>query len=362
MNEGVEDRCDANAADASRGTRVIRSLKYGVAFAALVGAALGAAPVPQQPSSPSQQPLQPTFKGSTDMVRVFVTVIDRDGKLVTNLSRENFEVRDDGKPQEITAFDNTPLPIRIIAMLDCSGSMSGNLQLLRASSQQLFRRLKGGDGARVGSFGHDVQISETFTNDPDKLDRALPDSIAPDAPTPLWRAVDEAMSILKPAKPSGDDVKKDDPDARPVVLVLSDGKDSGPIGFQLNKKYIDQVTVIEHARNESVMIYGIGMRSRQAHPRQPGIGPGGLMASLTEDMPDPGLAKVAEETGGGYTEVRLNQDLGAAFAHVADELHSQYLIGYAPPKKDGKVHKIEVKVNQRGMEPRARKTYVAAKS
>ena len=74
------------------------------------------------------------------------------------------------------------------------------------------------------------------------------------------------------------------------------------------------------------------------------------------------LARVAEETGGGYTEVRLNQDLGAAFAHVADELHSQYLIGYAPPKKDGKVHKIEVKVNQRGMEPRARKTYVAAKS
>jgi len=87
------------------------------------------------------------------------------------------------------------------------------------------------------------------------------------------------------------------------------------------------------------------------------------MSSLTADMPDPGLAKVAEETGGGYTEVRLNQDLGAAFAHVADELHSQYLIGYAPPRKDGKVHKIEVKiVNQRGLEPRSRKNYVAAKN
>jgi Ca-activated chloride channel family protein len=342
---------------------VIRSLKYGVVAAVLVGAALSAAPLPQQPPPPtsSQQPLQPTFKGSTDMVRVFVTVIDRDGRLVTNLTKENFEIRDDGKPQEITAFDNTPLPIRIIAMLDCSGSMSGNLQLLRASSQQLFRRLKGGDGARVGSFGHDVNISETFTNDPDKLDRALPDSIAPDAPTPLWRAVNEAMTVLKPKK-SDDDAKKDDPDARPIVLVLSDGKDSGPIGFQVNQRYVSQVDVIERARNESVMIYGIGMRSRQAHPQQPGLGPGGLMASLTADMPDPGLAKVAEETGGGYAEVRLNQDLGAAFARVADELHSQYLIGYAPPRKDGKVHKIEVKVNQRGMEPRARKTYVAAKS
>ena len=241
---------------------MIRSLKYGVVAAALVGAALSAAP--------QQQPLQPTFRGSTDMVRVFVTVIDRDGRLVTNLSKDDFEVRDDGKPQPITAFDNTPLPIRIIAMLDCSGSMSGNLQLLRASAQQLFRRLKGGDGARVGSFGHDVQISETFTNDPDKLDRALPDSIAPDAPTPLWRAVNDAMTVLKP--PKDDDAKKDDPDARPVVLVLSDGKDSGPIGFQVNQRYVSQVDVIERARNESVMIYGIGMRSRQAHPRQPGLG------------------------------------------------------------------------------------------
>jgi Ca-activated chloride channel family protein len=343
---------------------VIRSLKYGVVAAALIGAALSAAPLPQQPPpapSSSQQPLQPTFRGSTDMVRVFVTVIDRDGRLVTNLTKDDFEVRDDGKPQPITAFDNTPLPIRIIAMLDCSGSMSGNLQLLRASSQQLFRRLKGGDGARVGSFGHDVTISETFTNDPDKLERALPDSIAPDAPTPLWRAVNEAMTILRPAKKDDDD-KKDDTDARPVVLVLSDGKDSGPIGFQVNQRYVSQVDVIERARNESVMIYGIGMRSRQARPQQPGLGSQGLMASLTADMPDPGLAKVAEETGGGYAEVRLNQDLGAAFARVADELHSQYLIGYAPPKKDGKVHKIEVKVTQRGLEPRSRKTYVAAKS
>src|SRR6185369_2096324 len=96
MNGGTEDRCDANAADASRGTRVIRSLTYGVAAAALVGAALSAAPLPLSPAQPppSQQPLQPTFKGSTDMVRVFVTVIDRDGKLVTNLAKENFEVRD----------------------------------------------------------------------------------------------------------------------------------------------------------------------------------------------------------------------------------------------------------------------------
>ena len=103
------------------------------------------------------------------------------------------------------------------------------------------------------------------------------------------------------------------------------------------------------------------MRSRGQRPMQPGLGPGGLQAALTADLPDPGLARVAEETGGGYTEIRFGQDLGAAFANVADELHSQYLLGYAPPKRDGKSHKIEVRVSQRGLEPRARTSYVAPK-
>ena len=80
---------------------------------------------------------------------------------------------------------------------------------------------------------------------------------------------------------------------------------------------------------------------------------------MTEDLPDPGIARVAEETGGGYTEIRFGQDLGAAFARVADELHSQYLLGYALPKRDGKTHEIEVRVTTKGMKPRAKKDYVA---
>ena len=79
------------------------------------------------------------------------------------------------------------------------------------------------------------------------------------------------------------------------------------------------------------------------------------------DLPDPGLALVAEHTGGGYIEIRCGQDLGAAFARVADELHSQYLLGFAPPRRDGKVHEIEVRLARRGSKPRARKTYVAPK-
>ncbi|HKY22271.1 MAG TPA: VWA domain-containing protein [Vicinamibacterales bacterium] len=313
---------------------MIRILTCG-ALAAFVVAGVGAA---------SRQ--QPVFRGTGDAVKVFVTVTDGDGRLVTTLTRDSFEVRDEGKPQPITLFDNTPQPIRLIVMLDVSGSMEGNLPLLRAATDQLFARLRPDDGVRVGSFGHEIAISPSFTRDPDELRRALPTAIAADAPTPLWRAIDQALSAF--GKEDGE---------RPVILVLSDGKDSGPIGFA--QRYVSQVEVIDRARKDAVMIYGIGMRSRGARPAQPGIGRGGLQAMLMDDWPDPGLARVAQESGGGYTEIRTGQDLGAVFARVADELHSQYLVGFAPPKRDGKVHDIDVRVNQRGLTPRARKNYVA---
>ncbi len=312
---------------------MIRFLACAIVAACVAGAAANAAQ-------------QPTFRGAGDAVQVFATVTDGDGRLVTTLTRDDFEVRDEGKPQPITLFDNSPRPIRLIVMLDVSGSMEGNLGLLRAASEQLFARLRPDDRARVGSFGHDVTISPTFTWNPDELRRALPDTIASDAPTPLWRAVDQAM-----------DAFTGEADERRVILVLSDGKDSGPIS--LGKRIISQVDVIERARADDVMVYGIGMRSRSARRLPPGIGVGGLQAALAADLPDAGLARVAEETGGGYTEIRLGEDLAAAFTRVADELHSQYLLGFEPPKRDGKVHDVDVRVSQRGMKPRARKSYVA---
>ena len=297
--------------------------------------------------SAAQQSQQPVFRGTSDAVRVFVTVTDRDGRLITTLQQSDFEIRDEGKPQSITLFDNTPQPVRLIVLLDVSGSMEGNLPLLRAAAEQLFARLGPNDVARVGTFGREVVISPTFTRDVNELRRALPRAIEPDAPTPLWRAVDEAM-----------DKFKGDGEGRPVILVLSDGKDSGPTGF--GQKFVSQAEVIDRARSQDLMIYGIGMRSRMA--RRAPIGPIDIQAAMIADLPDPGLGLAAEQTGGGYLEIRPTQDLGEAFARVVDELHSQYLIGFAPPKRDGKVHDLEVRiVSQRGLKPRARKNYVAPK-
>src|ERR687898_646942 len=139
---------------------------------------------------------QPLFRGTGDAVRVFATVTDGEGRLVSTLTQDKFEIRDEGKPQPITLFDNTPQPIRLIVMLDVSGSMEGNLPLLRAAAEQLFARLRPDDVARVGTFGHEIDISRSFTHDPDELRMALPHTIAPDAPTPLWRAVDEALDAF----------------------------------------------------------------------------------------------------------------------------------------------------------------------
>jgi Ca-activated chloride channel homolog len=291
---------------------------------------------------------QPVFRGRGDAVRVFVTVTDRDGRLVTSLTQDQFEIRDEGRPQPIVLFDNTPQPIKLIVMLDVSGSMEGNLPLLREAAEQLFARLRPDDVARVGSFGSDITISEPFTRDAAALRAALPDSIPPDAPTPLWRALDEAMEAFG-----------DEGDQRRAILVLSDGKDSGPTSF--GQRVASQAGVIDRARSEDVMIYAIGLRSRRRQPMMPGMGPGGLRAAMEADLPDPGLARVAEETGGGYTEIRPSEDLAAAFQRVADELHAQYLIGFAPPKRDGKVHDIGVRVATKGHRPRARKSYVAPK-
>jgi Ca-activated chloride channel family protein len=287
-------------------------------------------------------PQQPTFRAGSDMVRVFATVLDRDGRLVTTLTKEQFEVRDDGKPQPLALFDNTPQPIRLVVMLDVSGSMEGNLPILRDAAQALFERLRPDDMARVGSFGHQLKISETFTHDPAELRAALPTFIAPDAPTPLWRGLDEAMTAFGSEQ-----------DDRRAILVLSDGKDSGPIGFQ--RQVSSQGGVIDRARDQDVMIYAVGMRSRM----RPTGRSMDIRQMMLDDLPDPGLARVAEETGGGYLEIRGGDDLPSAFARVADELHAQYLLGYAPPKRDGKAHRVEVRVTEKGLKPRARRSYVA---
>lgn len=299
------------------------------------------------------------FRAARELVRVYVTVTDRAGRLVTTLEREAFEIRDD-KVQPIVAFDNTPTPIRIVVLLDVSDSMEGTLPLLQKAADELFVRLRPDDLARVGSFGTKVVMESPFTRDvavlrgalPRTGDWALPPTARRGAGTPLWLVLVLAMQLFDATAPE-----------RPVILVLSDGNNVDPITTA------SVTDVIDRAQRRGVMIYSIGVRGRGG-PGNPSASNTGLsigaLAAITPVMPDnsinPDLPRVAEETGGGYLEVQKGDDLAAAFARVADELHSQYLLGYVPPTSDGKVRKIEVRLNVSGMRARARKTYVAPTS
>jgi hypothetical protein len=103
------------------------------------------------------------FRVTGDAVRAFVMVTDRDDRIVTTLTECDFEVRDDGGPQPITLFDNSPQFIRLVVMLDVSGTMQGNLPLLRAAADELVARLLPDDLARVGTFGETITVSPEFT-------------------------------------------------------------------------------------------------------------------------------------------------------------------------------------------------------
>jgi Ca-activated chloride channel family protein len=107
--------------------------------------------------------------------------------------------------------------------------------------------------------------------------------------------------------------------------------------------------VLDRARAEEVMIYAIGLESNfvDANGRP------------VRSKPDGGLRRLADETGGGYFELKKTADLGPTFSRVAQELHSQYVLGFEAKQLDGKVHKLAVKMKQTGMTARARRSYLA---
>ena len=289
---------------------------------------------------------QPTFKSGARTVAVYATVQDRDGRLIPDLSRELFEVRDNGKPQPITVFSNEVQPISVVMMLDRSGSMRGNFGLVQAAGEAFVRKLLPADKARIGSFAEKVEIHpEGFTSSQTELIGILRTKLQADGPTPLWNAVADAVDSLKGQ------------DGRRVVLVFSDGADA-PANFRFdNKSFMD---IMRRAQEADVMVYSIGLQSAQ-RPSFTGGGGGFGGGFGQNNRPDPGLAAIADETGGGYFELTRAEDLASTFGRVADELHRQYLLGFAPPQLDGKMRKIQVRVSQPGTKVRARKEYFAAK-
>src|SRR4029450_7126422 len=236
---------------------------------------------------------QPTvFRGTTENVPVFVTVTDKSGRLVPDLTRDDFEVLDNGKVRPITVFDNSPQPVRLIVMIDVSGSMAGDPTLLREASHELFITLREAAQLRVGTFGDQINISPEFTHNVAKLEASLPMDIPMSARTPLWKGVETAMDELAHA------------DGRRVVAVLSDGKDTAPMS---GRQFLTPLDITERALREDVMIYGIGFQSRGR-----GFPGGNLGQAIVDSFPDPSLGTVALDRGGGYLGGRSHANLQTA--------------------------------------------------
>jgi Ca-activated chloride channel family protein len=267
------------------------------------------------------------FRTVAQTVAIYATVTDDAGRLVPDLEERHFEIYDNGKLQPLTVFKSDVQPITVVTMLDTSGSMTLNIELLKAAAERFVLRLLPDDRARIGSFSDKIRLSPRFTSDRDELTRILRNDIQFGNPTFLWDALDQSMNAL--VNETG----------RRVVLIFTDGEDDRSIATNFK-------AVLTRGMTEDFMIYAIGLESE-------------LPAIRLRTRPDRRLRELAEQTGGGYFELTRTVDLNTTFTRVADELHRQYVLGFSPEALDGQLHKLDVRVKVPGMKVRARKTYLA---
>ena len=271
-----------------------------------------------------QQPSAPVFRSATRTVELYATVRGGDGRLVPDLPREAFTVLDNGRRVDVTVFSSDPQRLTVALLIDMSGSMEGHFLRVRAATREFVKALQPDDRVRIGTFGDEVTLSPHLTGDKALLARVIDEETWPGGGTPMWSAAYDAMGSLR-----------NEPGRR-VILILTDGADSGPgRGFDRSGGDVEK-----RATDEGFMIYGIGVEGS------------GLDVSV-KDM--------ADDTGGGFFELKADDELASTFLRVVEELRHQYVLGFTPVALDGRRHSLDVRLADRSMKARARKNYVATR-
>src|SRR6266849_1115540 len=201
-------------------------------------------------AAPQTQP--PSFVAATRTVAVYATVTNTQGRLVPDLSRDDFAIDDNGKRQTLTVFSNDIQPITLVMLLDRSSSMKANFDLEEQAAEAFVRAMGRGDKARIGSFSSRIQVDPPeFTSDRDALLTILRNELQGEGPTPLWNAVNTGIDklLLEPG--------------RRVVLVFTDGVDM-PLNFSNHNKSLKDV--LKRAEEENVMVYAIGLAGQNGMP------------------------------------------------------------------------------------------------
>jgi VWFA-related protein len=274
-----------------------------------------------------------------------VAVTDETGQAVRDLTRDDFELLDNGRPQPITFFDRDVQPITAVLLVDGSASMISLLDEQIAAASEFVVRLLPGDRLRLGSFAEDVRMMPESTGDRDALLAWLANefNIRLGRRTRLWDAMEQAIVALRSAE------------GRRVLIVVSDGLDTWSV-----RSYEDIRRLA--GRNDVAITFA---QVRQPNPTGLQLelrrGRDGSSAGRFRRLPRDAFPALAWETGGALVQLDPERQMDAPFTQLALDLHGQYMLGFTPAVLDDRVHTLEVKVNgRRDVEVRARRSYVAS--
>ena len=275
----------------------------------LAGVALGLAGVgfAQSPieRSPPYLPI-PTIHAETRLLNLPVNVTDALGAPVGGLSRDDFEILEDGKPQKTAIFETeTKTPLSVVLAIDTSESTLRNERLEKESAKKFVRALmRSQDEFDVMEFSDNVRELVSFTNDANRIDKGLSELGRGDA-TALYDAIYLASQRL--GETSGADGR------RRVLVLITDGGDT--------VKGVHYAQALEQAQRAAAMVYSLIIVPVWADA---GRNTGGEHA----------LIQMGLDTGGKYYYVEDAKDLSPALAKVSDDLRTQYLLGYYSPTRN----------------------------
>jgi len=268
------------------------------------------------------------FRARVDTVQVTVTVTDANGRLITGLTKDDFEILEDGVPQSISVFTNERVPVSLGVLIDASDSMRGQriADARTAVDQFLTGLLERGDEAFVAAFNHQPRLVAPWTRPPSALEGEL-GRVLPSGGTALYDSLVASAGYF---------VRRLHP--RSALVVVSDGVDTAS-DWTLHRAR-------EILQRADPLVYAIAVDSAAV--------PASQRVSIE-------ALREITATSGGYTEVvKGTADLGPATARIADELNQQYTLGYIPARPpDGSWRSIRVRVKSGGYFTRARRGYYA---
>ena len=293
---------------------------------------------------PAQQATQdsagvPVIRVETRLVNVPINVVDAHGVAVSDLSQDDFTVKEDGRTQKIALFEReASTPLSIVMAVDTSGSVFSQFKTERDAAKRFAEQiLRPEDEMDLIAFSYQADEIVPYTSDPRRIDDGLKRLVKGDD-TALYDAVYVASQRLTEAKA--------DATRRRILVLVTDGGDNS------TKREIGYTKAIAEAQRAGAAIYPIIIVPIMADA---GRNTGGEHA----------LIQMAADTGGKYFYVTDRDDLKTAFAHLSDDLRTQYLLGYYAPKRgvDASFRRIDVTLKDptkaAGMSLRARTGYYA---